>query len=123
MTHIAIATLQDGRAVDWLEQVTDAQYQGVSKTRANTVGTPERTGPVESARKSTFHLCPAPDQARDFIRSRISVRSSSCVGPLAASTTASSLISVTFARFTALTSRKTTQAMIRKFSSAMRKAP
>ena len=40
MTHIAMAPLQDGRAVDWLEQVTDAQYQGVSKTRANMVGTP-----------------------------------------------------------------------------------
>jgi quercetin dioxygenase-like cupin family protein len=26
MTHIATAPVQDGRAVDWLEQVTDAQY-------------------------------------------------------------------------------------------------
>ena len=26
MTHIAMAPVQDGRAVDWLEQVTDAQY-------------------------------------------------------------------------------------------------
>jgi quercetin dioxygenase-like cupin family protein len=26
MTHIAIAPVQDGRAVDWLDQVTDAQY-------------------------------------------------------------------------------------------------
>lgn len=28
MTHIAIHEAQDGRAVDWLEQVTDAQYGG-----------------------------------------------------------------------------------------------
>jgi quercetin dioxygenase-like cupin family protein len=26
MTHIAMAPVQDGRAVDWLDQVTDAQY-------------------------------------------------------------------------------------------------
>ena len=26
MTHIAIAEMQDGRAVDWLEQVSDADY-------------------------------------------------------------------------------------------------
>ncbi|PZU91461.1 MAG: cupin domain-containing protein [Chelatococcus sp.] len=26
MTHIAIAESQDGKAVDWLEKVTDAQY-------------------------------------------------------------------------------------------------
>jgi serine/threonine-protein kinase len=64
----------------------------------------------------------APNRAA-FIRSRICARSSSCVGPLAASTAASSLISVVFARLTALTSRKTTQAMIRKFSSAVMKAP
>lgn len=28
MTHIAIAGMKDGRAVDWLEKVTDAQYGG-----------------------------------------------------------------------------------------------
>jgi len=27
MTHIAIAEAQDGRAVDWLEHVSDAQYR------------------------------------------------------------------------------------------------
>lgn len=27
MTHIAIAEAQDGKSVDWLEQVTEAQYQ------------------------------------------------------------------------------------------------
>jgi hypothetical protein len=26
MTHIAMAPVQDGRAVDWLDQVTDAHY-------------------------------------------------------------------------------------------------
>jgi quercetin dioxygenase-like cupin family protein len=34
MTHIAIAESLDGRAVDWLEPVTDAQYlAGVGKTQ------------------------------------------------------------------------------------------
>jgi len=28
MTHIAIAETQDGKAVDWLEKVTDEQYRG-----------------------------------------------------------------------------------------------
>lgn len=28
MTHVAIAGMQDGKAVDWLEQVTDEQYGG-----------------------------------------------------------------------------------------------
>lgn len=28
MTHIAIAGMRDGKAVDWLEQVTDDQYGG-----------------------------------------------------------------------------------------------
>src|SRR3954471_9240650 len=28
MTHIAIAEMQDGKAVDWMEKVTDAQYGG-----------------------------------------------------------------------------------------------
>lgn len=28
MSHIAIAEAQDGRAVDWLEQVSDADYRG-----------------------------------------------------------------------------------------------
>jgi hypothetical protein len=28
MTHIAIQESLDGKAVDWLEKVTDAQYQG-----------------------------------------------------------------------------------------------
>ncbi len=28
MTHVAIAEQQDGRAVDWLEPVSDAQYRG-----------------------------------------------------------------------------------------------
>ena len=28
MTHIAIQELQDGKPVDWLEQVSDEQYQG-----------------------------------------------------------------------------------------------
>lgn len=28
MTHIAIAEAQDGKSVDWLEKVTDAQYGG-----------------------------------------------------------------------------------------------
>jgi quercetin dioxygenase-like cupin family protein len=27
MTHIAIAEKQDGKAVDWLEKVSDQQYQ------------------------------------------------------------------------------------------------
>lgn len=32
MTHIAIQEKLDGRAVDWLEHVTDAQYEGRSDT-------------------------------------------------------------------------------------------
>jgi len=28
MTHIAIAEMQDGKAVDWMEKVTDEQYDG-----------------------------------------------------------------------------------------------
>src|SRR3954466_10188003 len=28
MTHIAIAEMQDGKAVDWMEKVTDEQYGG-----------------------------------------------------------------------------------------------
>lgn len=28
MTHVAIAEAQDGKVVDWLEKVTDAQYNG-----------------------------------------------------------------------------------------------
>ena len=32
MTHIAIQEQRDGKAVDWLEYVTDEQYQGGSNT-------------------------------------------------------------------------------------------
>lgn len=35
MTHIAIAEAQDGKAVEWLEQVSDAQYQTPAKPQAN----------------------------------------------------------------------------------------
>ena len=28
MTHIAIQEALDGKVVDWMEQVSDAQYQG-----------------------------------------------------------------------------------------------
>ncbi|EPE97988.1 Cupin 2 barrel domain-containing protein [Rhizobium grahamii CCGE 502] len=28
MTHIAIAEALDGKVVDWMEKVTDEQYQG-----------------------------------------------------------------------------------------------
>ncbi|MGN8157467.1 (R)-mandelonitrile lyase [Salinisphaera sp. SWV1] len=28
MTHVAIAEAEDGRVVDWMEKVTDAQYRG-----------------------------------------------------------------------------------------------
>jgi hypothetical protein len=31
MTHIAIAELLDGKAVDWLEKVTDEQYAAESQ--------------------------------------------------------------------------------------------
>ena len=30
MTHIAIQEQLDGKAVDWLEKVSDEQYQGTS---------------------------------------------------------------------------------------------
>lgn len=30
MTHIAIAEMQDGKVVDWMEQVADADYLGAS---------------------------------------------------------------------------------------------
>jgi quercetin dioxygenase-like cupin family protein len=32
MTHIAVAEALDGKSVDWLEHVTDAQYRGSSPT-------------------------------------------------------------------------------------------
>ena len=32
MTHIAIHEVLDGKAVDWLEKVTDAQYAGSSNS-------------------------------------------------------------------------------------------
>jgi quercetin dioxygenase-like cupin family protein len=31
MTHIAIAEMQDGKVVDWLEKVTDAQYAAAGR--------------------------------------------------------------------------------------------
>lgn len=31
MTHIAIQEALDGKAVEWMEQVTDAQYQSIEK--------------------------------------------------------------------------------------------
>jgi hypothetical protein len=33
MTHIAIQEQLDGKAVEWLEHVTDAQYQATSSNR------------------------------------------------------------------------------------------
>lgn len=33
MTHIAIQESLDGKAVDWMEHVTDAQYRGESRPR------------------------------------------------------------------------------------------
>lgn len=33
MTHIAIQEIKDGKAVDWLEHVTDAQYAGQPAAR------------------------------------------------------------------------------------------
>ena len=30
MTHIAIQESLDGKAVEWLEKVTDEQYQGIA---------------------------------------------------------------------------------------------
>jgi hypothetical protein len=32
MTHIAIQESLDGKVVDWMEKVTDAQYTATSKT-------------------------------------------------------------------------------------------
>ncbi len=32
MTHIAIAEMQDGKAVDWMEKVTDAEYGAAPPT-------------------------------------------------------------------------------------------
>jgi hypothetical protein len=32
MTHIAIQESLDGKLVDWMEKVTDAQYTAISKT-------------------------------------------------------------------------------------------
>ena len=34
MTHVAIAEMQDGKAVDWLEQVSDADYGGLTSDMA-----------------------------------------------------------------------------------------
>ena len=33
MTHIAIQEQLDGKAVDWLEQVTDEQYGGLTNIK------------------------------------------------------------------------------------------
>lgn len=32
MTHIAIAEAQDGKVVDWMEQVTDEQYASADRS-------------------------------------------------------------------------------------------
>ena len=31
MSHVAVAEAQDGKVVDWLEKVTDAQYAGTAE--------------------------------------------------------------------------------------------
>jgi hypothetical protein len=36
MSHIATAELLDGKAVEWMEKVSDAQYQTVPKIAAST---------------------------------------------------------------------------------------
>ena len=33
MTHIAIVEVLDGRAVEWMEKVTDEQYYAAAKTK------------------------------------------------------------------------------------------
>jgi quercetin dioxygenase-like cupin family protein len=42
MTHLAIQESLDGKAVEWLEKVTDEQYRG---TRADALGSNERKAP------------------------------------------------------------------------------
>jgi hypothetical protein len=42
MTHIAIQESLDGKNVEWLEKVTDEQYQAA---RAGAVGSNERKAP------------------------------------------------------------------------------
>ena len=34
MTHIAVQEAHDGKAVDWMEQVSDEQYQEATPTAA-----------------------------------------------------------------------------------------
>ena len=36
MTHIAIQEKLDGKAVDWMEKVTDEQYQAGSRIKTGT---------------------------------------------------------------------------------------
>ena len=71
---------------------------------------------------------PAAHSAMDYAflarRSRMSARSCSCVGPAGSSTAGfSSAIAAALMRFTILTRRNTTQAMIRKLMTAMMKLP
>jgi len=42
MTHIAITAAQDGKTVDWLEPVTDAQYGGTQPPDATATAQPSR---------------------------------------------------------------------------------
>ena len=42
MTHIAITEAQDGKTVEWLEQVTDAQYAAPQPSAAKTPASPSR---------------------------------------------------------------------------------
>ena len=45
MSHIAIVEMLDGKSVDWMEQVSDAQYGGAVRARAPDAATPARPAP------------------------------------------------------------------------------
>ena len=84
-----------------------------------------RAYPLSGNSASAHIACMILAQAlRVFSNSRISVSNSSCVGPFGAAGTGSPFsTAASLIRFTPLTSRNTTQAMIRKLMQAVRKAP
>jgi 4-carboxymuconolactone decarboxylase len=49
MTHIAIVEQLDGKSVDWMERVTDAQYGAPLRGQAAAANTPARSRPSQAA--------------------------------------------------------------------------
>ncbi len=63
MTHIAITEHRDGSAVQWMEQVSDEQYDGVPSASGSRASTPQPQSP-SSPRPQPQPLNPQPDAGR-----------------------------------------------------------